>query len=61
MINTLQDIMTIKPLNQYKTSITLKKLKEKLSLVKDKKEARYKVERLDQINFFLKTDLNSTA
>ena len=61
MINTLQNVTTIKFLNKYKTPITLKKLKEKLSLVKDKREAQYKAECLDQMNFFLKTNLDSTA
>ena len=39
--------MTIKELNKYKTPITLEELKERLSLVKNKKEAWYKVERLN--------------
>ena len=40
MIQTIEDIMTIKEFKNYETPITLKKLKEKLFLVKDKKEAR---------------------
>ena len=54
MIQTLKDITTIKEFKNYKKSITLEKLKERLSLVKDKKEARYKTECLDQMNFFLR-------
>ena len=61
MIQMLKDIMTIKEFENYKTPITLEELKEKLSLIKDKKEARYKAEHLDQINFFLETDPNGTA
>ena len=61
MMNMLQNIMTIKLFNQYKMLIILEELKKKLFLVKDKKEAWYKVERLDQINIFLETDPDGTA
>ena len=61
MIQTLEDIMTIKKFENIKTLITLEELKERLSLVKDKKKAQYKAECLDQMNFFLETDLNGTA
>ena len=61
MINTLQNVTTIKLFNKYEMPIILEELKKKLSLVKNKKETRYKAKRLDQMNFFLKTDLNSTA
>ena len=61
MMNMLQNITTIKPFKQYKMPIILEELKEKLFLVKDKKEARYKARRLDQINFFLETNPNDTA
>ena len=61
MINMLQDVTTIKLFNKYKTPITVKELKKKLFLVKDKRKAWYKAERWDQINFFLKTDLDGTA
>ena len=59
MINILQDIMTIKSFNWYETLITLEKLKERLSLVKNKKKIWYKAERLDQMKFFLETDPKS--
>ena len=61
IIQTLENITTIKEFENYETLITLEELKEKLSLVKDKKEARYKAERLDQINFFFEIDPNDTA
>ena len=38
MIQTLEDIMTIKEFENVKTPITLEELKERLSLVKDKKK-----------------------
>ena len=38
MINTLEDIITIKFLDKYKTPIILKEFKERLFLVKDKKK-----------------------
>ena len=50
----LKDVTTIKPLNKYKTPITLEELKKRLFLVKNKKEVWYKAEHLDQINFFLR-------
>ena len=37
IINILQDVMIIKSFDWYETSITLEEFKEKLSLVKDKK------------------------
>ena len=61
MIQMLENITTIKELDKYETSITLAELKEKLSLVKDKKKARYEAEHLDQINFFLEMSSDSTA
>ena len=61
MIQTLENITTIKEFESVKTPITLEKLKERLSLVKDKQEARYKAEHLDQMNFFLETDPDGTA
>ena len=53
--------MTIKLLNCYKILIITEELKERLFLVKNKREARYKAECLDQINFFLETDSNGTV
>ena len=41
--------------------ITFEELKKKLFLFKDKKEARYKVEYMDQMNFFLETNPNGTT
>ena len=61
MIQTLEDIITIKKFENYKSPITLEELKKRLFLVKNKKEARYKAERLDLMNFFFKTDPGSTA
>ena len=61
MINILQDIASIKPFKQYKISIILKEFKKKLFLVKNKKKARYEVERLEQIRFFFETDSNGTV
>ena len=61
IINTLQNVTTIKLLKQYKTPITLKELKKKLFLVKDKRKTRYKAEHLNQKNFFLETDLDGIA
>ena len=61
MIQTLKNITTIKEFKNVETLITLEELKERLSLVKDKKEAQYKAERLDQIKFFLETDPNGIA
>ena len=57
----MKDITTIKEFENVKTPITLEELKERLSLVKDEKEAHYEAERLDQMNFFLETDPNGTA
>ena len=61
MIQTLEDITIIKEFKKYETPISLEKLKERLSLVKNKKEACYKAERLNQMNFFLETDTDGTA
>ena len=61
MIQRLEDITTIKEFKNYKTPITLEELKEKLSLIKNEKETRYKAERLDQMNLFLETDLDGTV
>ena len=47
MIQMLENIISIKELDRYKIPITLEEFKERLSLVKDKKKARYKAERLD--------------
>ena len=41
--------------------IILEKLKKRLFLIKNKREAKYKAEYLNQIYFFLETDFNSTA
>ena len=38
IIQTLEDITTIKELNKHETSITLEELKKRLFLVKDKKK-----------------------
>ena len=61
MIQTLEDLTTIKEFKNVETSITLEELKKKLSLVKDKQEAQYKAEHLDQMSFFLEMDLDGTA
>ena len=61
IIQTLEDITTIKEFKNVKTPIILEKLKERLSLIKNKEKARYEAERLDQINFFLETDSDGTA
>ena len=60
IINTLQDVTIIKLLDKYKTPIILEKLK-KLFLIKDKRKAQYKTKYLNQMNFFLEIDLNSTT
>ena len=61
MIQTLENITAIKEFEMYKIPITLEKLKERLSLVKDEKKTWYKAKRLDQMNFFLEMDPDGTA